>query len=42
MIDLIVGWPCIQSLSEWCRRNDMILHLHRAGHGTTRGRRTTA
>ena len=19
---------------EWCRRNDMILHLHRAGHGT--------
>jgi ribulose-bisphosphate carboxylase large chain len=34
MIDLIVGWPCIQSLSEWCRRNDVILHLHRAGHGT--------
>ena len=34
MIDLIVGWPCIQSLSEWCRRNDMVLHLHRAGHGT--------
>ncbi len=34
MVDLIVGWPCIQSLSEWCRRNDMILHLHRAGHGT--------
>src|SRR5580765_2089904 len=34
MIDLIVGWPCIQSLGEWCRRNDMILHLHRAGHGT--------
>jgi ribulose-bisphosphate carboxylase large chain len=34
MIDLIVGWPCIQSLGEWARRNDMILHLHRAGHGT--------
>ncbi|MBS0344388.1 MAG: ribulose-bisphosphate carboxylase large subunit, partial [Proteobacteria bacterium] len=34
MIDLIVGWPCIQSLGEWCRRNDMVLHLHRAGHGT--------
>ncbi len=34
MVDLVVGWPCIQSLSEWCRRNDVILHLHRAGHGT--------
>jgi ribulose-bisphosphate carboxylase large chain len=34
MIDLIVGWPAIQSLANWCRRNDMILHLHRAGHGT--------
>jgi len=34
MIDLVVGWPCIQSLSEWCRRNDMLLHMHRAGHGT--------
>ncbi len=34
MIDLIVGWPCIQSLGLWCRKNDMILHLHRAGHGT--------
>ena len=34
MVDLIVGWPCIQSLGAWCRRNDMILHLHRAGHGT--------
>jgi ribulose-bisphosphate carboxylase large chain len=21
-------------MSEWCRKNDMILHLHRAGHGT--------
>ena len=37
MIDLIVGWPCIQSLSEWCRRNDMILHLHRAGHSPPPG-----
>jgi len=34
MIDLIVGWTCIQSMSNWARRNDMILHLHRAGHGT--------
>ncbi|MBS0595491.1 MAG: form I ribulose bisphosphate carboxylase large subunit [Proteobacteria bacterium] len=34
MVDLIVGWPCIQSLAEWCRRHDMILHMHRAGHGT--------
>ncbi len=34
MIDLIVGWTCIQSMSNWCRQNDMILHLHRAGHGT--------
>jgi ribulose-bisphosphate carboxylase large chain len=21
-------------MSNWCRRNDMILHMHRAGHGT--------
>ena len=34
MIDLIVGWPAIQSLAKWCRRNDVILHMHRAGHGT--------
>ncbi len=34
MVDLIVGWTAIQSLSEWCRNNDMILHMHRAGHGT--------
>uniref|UniRef100_UPI0033402206 form I ribulose bisphosphate carboxylase large subunit n=1 Tax=Castellaniella defragrans TaxID=75697 RepID=UPI0033402206 len=34
MIDLVVGWPVIQSLSQWCRQNDMALHLHRAGHGT--------
>jgi ribulose-bisphosphate carboxylase large chain len=29
-----VGYTGIQSLSHWCRQNDMILHLHRAGHGT--------
>ncbi|MDT8855569.1 form I ribulose bisphosphate carboxylase large subunit [Paracoccaceae bacterium Fryx2] len=34
MVDLIVGWTAIQSISEWCRNNDMILHMHRAGHGT--------
>ncbi len=34
MIDLVVGWTAIQSMSNWCRQNDMILHLHRAGHGT--------
>jgi hypothetical protein len=34
MVDLIVGWTAIQSISEWCRQNDMILHMHRAGHGT--------
>ncbi len=34
MIDLVIGYTAIQSMSEWCRNNDMILHLHRAGHGT--------
>jgi ribulose-bisphosphate carboxylase large chain len=34
MVDLVVGYTGIQSLSNWCRDNDMILHLHRAGHGT--------
>ena len=34
MIDLVIGWTAMQSMSKWCRRNDMILHLHRAGHGT--------
>ena len=34
MVDLIVGWTGIQSISNWCRKNDMILHMHRAGHGT--------
>jgi ribulose-bisphosphate carboxylase large chain len=34
MIDLIIGYTAIQSMGEWCRQNDMILHLHRAGHGT--------
>ena len=34
MIDLVVGYTAIQSMSKWARRHDMILHLHRAGHGT--------
>jgi ribulose-bisphosphate carboxylase large chain len=34
MIDLVIGWTAMQSMSKWARRNDMILHLHRAGHGT--------
>ncbi len=34
MIDLVIGYTAIQSMANWCRKNDMILHLHRAGHGT--------
>jgi len=34
MIDLVIGYTAIQSISKWARRNDMILHLHRAGHAT--------
>jgi ribulose-bisphosphate carboxylase large chain len=34
MIDLVIGYTAIQSMGKWARRNDMILHLHRAGHGT--------
>jgi ribulose-bisphosphate carboxylase large chain len=34
MIDLVIGYTAIQSMSKWCRKNDMVLHLHRAGHST--------
>jgi ribulose-bisphosphate carboxylase large chain len=34
MIDLVIGWTAIQSMSKWARRNDMLLHMHRAGHST--------
>jgi len=34
MIDLVIGYTAIQSMAHWARKNDMILHLHRAGHGT--------
>lgn len=34
MIDLVIGYTAIQSMAKWARNHDMILHLHRAGHGT--------
>jgi ribulose-bisphosphate carboxylase large chain len=34
MIDLVIGYTAIQSMARWARRNDTILHLHRAGHST--------
>jgi len=34
MIDLIIGYTAIQSIAYWARKNDLILHLHRAGHST--------
>jgi len=34
MQDLTVGYTAMQSMSHWARANGMILHLHRAGHGT--------
>jgi ribulose-bisphosphate carboxylase large chain len=34
MQDLTVGYTAMSSMSHWARANGMILHLHRAGHGT--------
>jgi ribulose-bisphosphate carboxylase large chain len=34
MQDLTVGYTAMSSMSKWCRANGLILHLHRAGHGT--------
>ncbi|QSR86928.1 form I ribulose bisphosphate carboxylase large subunit [Candidatus Methylacidiphilum infernorum] len=34
MVDLTVGFTAIQSMAKWCRKNGVILHLHRAGHST--------
>src|ERR1051326_781222 len=34
MIDLVIGYTAFQSMSKGARRNDMILHLHRAGHSS--------
>jgi len=34
MIDLTIGYTAMQSMSHWARNNGVLLHLHRAGHGT--------
>src|SRR5688572_9976245 len=34
MQDLTVGFTAMQSMSNWARKNGMILHLHRAGYAT--------
>src|SRR3546814_146780 len=34
MIDLVIGYTAIQSMAKWARKNDMIMHLHRAGPST--------
>ena len=34
MIDLTVGYTAMHSMSNWARANGLLLHLHRAGHGT--------
>ena len=34
MIDLTVGYTAMQSMSNWARKNGVLLHLHRAGHST--------
>jgi ribulose-bisphosphate carboxylase large chain len=34
MIDLTIGFTAMQSMAKWARANSLILHLHRAGHGT--------
>jgi ribulose-bisphosphate carboxylase large chain len=34
MIDLTIGYTAMTSMSKWSRANGMLLHLHRAGHGT--------
>ncbi|MHB8468330.1 MAG: form I ribulose bisphosphate carboxylase large subunit [Gaiellaceae bacterium] len=34
MIDLTIGFTAMQSMSNWARRNGVLLHLHRAGAAT--------
>ena len=34
MIDLVIGYTAIQTMCIWGRKNDTIVHLHRAGHST--------
>ena len=33
-MDLTIGFTAMTSMSRWARANGMLLHLHRAGHGT--------
>jgi ribulose-bisphosphate carboxylase large chain len=34
MVDLTIGYTALTSMSNWSRKNGMLLHLHRAGHST--------
>jgi ribulose-bisphosphate carboxylase large chain len=34
MMDLTIGYTAMASMSRWARDNGVLLHLHRAGHGT--------
>ena len=34
MVDLVIGYTAIQSMCYWGRKNDTIVHLHRAGAST--------
>src|SRR6202453_4664952 len=34
MIVLVIGYTAIQSMAKWASKNDMLLHLHRAGNST--------
>lgn len=34
MIDLTIGYTAIQSMAKWARKNNVLLHMHRAGHST--------
>jgi ribulose-bisphosphate carboxylase large chain len=34
MIDLVIGYTAIQSITKWARDTDVLIHLHRAGHST--------
>ncbi|MGH7708255.1 MAG: ribulose-bisphosphate carboxylase large subunit, partial [Vulcanimicrobiaceae bacterium] len=34
MEDLTIGFTAMASMAKWARKNGMLLHLHRAGHGT--------
>jgi len=34
MVDLVMGYTALQTIAIWSRKNDMILHLHRAGNST--------